>query len=244
MRLLRCAVVIAAVFASGSGAADPVAGGASPLDRTAGKWMKPPKTNEPNRVMRSDRSAVVTEQALALVEDDSLRILLTEAGARVTHDGGKSYDLALETQDLVLPDGMLADLAGLGLPGKIGSVAFSATVVMDRPLGLSQSGAIPGQINITAADLDWGSLQLGVTGGAKVDSLGRANGTLTVTTPDLEGALAVLDPDGAHTSARNFVSGLVGVGLGQDVNLDVTIRNGRVSILGITLTTLPPLKLP
>ena len=168
---------------------------------------------------------------------------------RLAPDRVDAHRIGAEVTGLAPSAALLARLSPDGrLPALIERLKIDATLSFDRPLdrfALEQPLTITG-IGLEQALLEWGDIGLDASGELSVGHGGLLDGTLRLGVTNWRRVLALsvesgaLDPDTAAQLARGLEALARG---GDDLDLPLSVREGRVSMGPIPLGTLPPLRL-
>ncbi|NSX56687.1 DUF2125 domain-containing protein [Parasulfitobacter algicola] len=193
----------------------------------------------------STNQARLTEDALALIEDDVLRNILQSAGTSVTDQGNSEYLVTIKTSDLRLPSQTVSDAGRIGLPATISAATVDTVLILDRPWQgntLRSNSPKLTNINIRNAQIEWGALQFQAQGDVTVDAAGRPNGSIQVTLPDWRRTLMLM-PETGTVDRAELREAMEEAGRDRGLIVPLTITNGTAKVGPFTIGQIPPLVL-
>ncbi len=219
------------VNAQGSNA--PVFGGTAGKDRFF----------SPSGSLTFSRSGL-TDEVLSLIKDRSVRQMLGDGGFAVERVLGsdRRYQVSFDGSDLQFASRPPV----FGLPSSIKRLTFDLQVTLASPW--SKSAAETGtlrfrQFDIRAMELKWGDVTATTAGLVDIDKAGRPTGLVDLEMTNWRPTLNFLSA--FVPSKREEVFRLTSAfSDGDRLRLPLGMRNGRVSIDGSHIGTLPPLVLP
>ncbi|MBP1805735.1 DUF2125 domain-containing protein [Rubellimicrobium aerolatum] len=184
--------------------------------------------------------AAVESGPLAVVSDGGWSLSLDRllGAVRMAGPGANSYDLFLEGTGIV-PAGLPERFGSLGLD----QLRFDGQVVLDAPI--DRRLAVPPRataLTVRSLRIAQGDVALGGTGELAPDAQGFLAGRITLTVENWRGLLDRLEAAGLLPFARGS---LVERGLeqasrgGANLELPVTLAEGQVRALGVTLFDAP-----
>lgn len=176
--------------------------------------------------------AAILDVKAPVITTPTAEIRATRALASLTaSDEDATYSAHLD-----LPDLVIAALTPM-------SLRAAAELRFDRALDKDAGTARLQAIDLSEARIESGAQSVTLSGALTFDSIGMANGTLTVTAPDWRGVLAQLQSSGAITADQHQSLGtlLGGMAQGDRLTMPLTVRNGVVIAGFIPLAQIPPL---
>lgn len=138
-------------------------------------------------------------------------------------------------------------------PETLNKGAVSASVTFDRPwdrAALGQRRPQPRHISFHEGALDWGPLQLTLSGAVEIDSRGRPEGQLRLTAARWQEVLNIatdsgLIPPEAQARTQLMLGGLAAIGGGgPDLTVDLILAEGQMRIGPLPLGPAPRITLP
>ncbi len=163
-----------------------------------------------------------------------------------------SYEIDVRAADLTLPEPVRRQLdPTAALPATIGPVHARATPVLDKPLDRhAGDGAPPAlrSIDIDRVALTWGPLTITASGALIADSLGRADGSLSVEAENWPAMLVLAENAGAigaaeaQTLRRALTAAALTTGDAARLKIRLNFSGGRTRLGPIPIGPAPQIR--
>lgn len=187
----------------------------------------------------------------SILTGEALRIAVADLWAEVaqaqvsTRQAGSErvHDVAVSLDTINLSPSLRATLGpARGVPAQIDSLTLMATLSLSDAPGVGRTPVVEA-VSLSRAALTWGETRATLTGDVDIGPGRRASGSLTLGLQGWEPLLAAAQAEGLLTAGQATILG-AGIASLTDAEgvaqVPVTLSDGRVSVLGLTLRVLPP----